>query len=181
MPQFYCPTGLETGEVIQGKKAVMTDFEVRPLETADYPRLVEIYHSNYPEDINFSADELRYDDETWDYKRYIQKQFVATMSGKVEGWASYWQSPAMYHPRKFTMNMAVDPLKQRVGIGSALYAQMLAELRRLEAILVRCKTRENLIAGKAFLQHRGFVEIHREWESHLKSGWVLSGPFQAIC
>ncbi len=156
----------------------MPDLEVRQLETADYPRLAEIYHSNYPEDINFSADELRYDDETWDYKKYIQKQFVATISGKVEGWAAYWQSPAMYHPRKFTMNMAVDPLKQRLGIGSALYGQILAELQPLEALLVRSKTRENMIAGKAFLKHRGFVEIYREWESHLQVAGFPAEPFK---
>ncbi len=155
----------------------MTAFEVRQFESADYPRLAEIYYSNDPE-VNVTADEIRFDDETWDYKKYILKQFVATISGRMEGWAQYWQSSEMYHPRKFRMDIAVDPLKQRLGLGSALYAQILAELQRLDAILVRCTTRENKIAGTTFLQSRGFVEINRDWESHLVVAGFSAEPFK---
>ena len=174
---FHYPRALKTGTVMPGEKTVLTAFEVRRLEAADYLRLAEIYHSNDPE-VNVTADEIRFDDETWDYKKYVLKQFVATISGRVEGWAIYWQEPDMYHPQKFSMNIAVDPLKQSLGLGSVLYAQILAELQRLYAILVRCEIKENMIAGKAFLQHRGFVEIHRKWESHLQVAEFSAEPFK---
>ena len=155
----------------------MTNFEVRQLETVDYPRLAEIYNSNYPE-YNLSPDEIRYDDEAWDYERYIQKQMTATISGRVEAFAAYWHSPIMYHPRKFSMTIMVDPAKQRSRIGSALYAQILTGLQPLNAILVRSRTRADQAGSKSFLQNRGFREITRDWESRLPVDAFSAEPFK---
>jgi GNAT superfamily N-acetyltransferase len=146
---------------------MMTDIQIRDLEPHDYARIAEIFHSIYPE-YDFSADELRFEDESFDVGKYILRQHVAVEAGKVVAIGRYFRSPFTFHPQKFTMNIYVDPPRQRCGIGSMLYERIIEELRDLGAITVRTRTREDIVDSLSFLQKRGFSEKGRDWESRLR-------------
>lgn len=139
----------------------------RAFRDEDYHRLVEIrncVYADYPE----SLEEIRHHDTTWDTQRYERLRLVAEdATGAMVGYAQINHMPSQFHPRKFSLDVLVDPASQRRGIGSALYERMLAELASRDALLARGEVQESMSASVAFLDRRGFVEVQREWESRL--------------
>ncbi len=140
---------------------------LRPFEAVDYPRLIEINRRIYP-DHPVDEAEWRHDDATWDTQKYDKLRLVAQdPSGTVVGWGQINHSTHYFNPRRYRVNVEVDPPWQRHGIGTALYERLLAEARSREAEALIATCRESLAESVAFLTRRGFVEQQREWESRL--------------
>jgi GNAT superfamily N-acetyltransferase len=140
---------------------------LRPFRDDDYPRLVEIRNRVYP-DYPESLDEIRHDDATWDSQRYGRLRLVAEdVDGRMVAYGQINHMPSQFHPRKFELDVVVDPGCQRRGIGSALYDRLLEELAARNALLTRAQVQESMSASVAFLARRGFDEVQREWESRL--------------
>src|SRR5206468_12009851 len=60
-----------------------------------------------------------------------------------------------------------SPAWQRKGVGAALYARGIEELRGRRAVAVRTWVRESMPDSVAWLAHRGLRGLHRSWESRL--------------
>ena len=60
-------------------------------------------------------------------------------AGAMVGYGQINHMPSQFHPRKFSLDLLVDPACQRRGIGSALYGRMLEELASRDALLARAE------------------------------------------
>ena len=140
--------------------------EMREFDPTDYQRLLEIYNANYP-DYTRSIDEWRSRDESVDRSRYHLQRY-AFLENEVEvGFGDVSHVTDMFHPRKFWINIFVDPTVQGRGIGSAIYAKLNGELRKLNAIAAWAGSTERLPRLTEFYQKRGFEEKMKAWESRL--------------
>jgi GNAT superfamily N-acetyltransferase len=140
---------------------------IRPFRDGDYTRLSEILSRCY-RDIIWAVEELRYQDASWDHSRYTKLRLVAEVSGEVVGTGRFNHVPDQYHPKKFWMEICVDPPARRRGVGSVLYAELLAALHARGAVVVRAGIqRETDTEDIRFLTQRGFVEVQRGWQSRL--------------
>ncbi len=140
---------------------------VRPFRDADYPRFVEIANTVVPEFRQNEA-EARRRDETWDRERYHRDRVVADdETGCVVGWGEIGHMPDQFHPDRYFLDLQVEPLQWRRGIGGALYERLLRALTARGAAVVRAEAKETSAEGARFLAGRGFVEAQRAWESRL--------------
>ena len=157
-----------------------TLFTTRDFEQRDYERLSEIFHSIYP-DYHRSAEELRFEDEMFDRKKYMLKRYsvVEPEHGAVVATGGYQHNPTMFHPQKFQVGVFVDPAWQRRGIGSSLYNRIMEDLTNLKAITLRLNVREDKQESLSFLEKRGFKERMRAWESRLVVQEFDPAPFEA--
>jgi GNAT superfamily N-acetyltransferase len=140
---------------------------IRPFGETDYARLAEILNLCYA-DMTWTVAELRHQDTTWDHGRYAKVRLVAEVGGRTVGTGRINHVPDEFHPRKFWLEIAVDPAARRRGVGSALYQRLMAEMRTRNAIAVRAGVhRETDIDDIRFLTRRGFAEVQRGWQSRL--------------
>ncbi len=156
-----------------------TLFRTRDFEPEDYARLSEILHSVYPE-YHRSPEELRFEDEMFDRKKYMLKRYsvVEPDHTGVIATGEYRHNPTMFHPQKFQLGIFVDPAWQRRGIGSSLYNRIMEELNSLKAITLRLNVREDKSESLSFLEKRGFKERMRAWESRLPVQDFDPAPFE---
>ncbi|MFQ5838425.1 MAG: GNAT family N-acetyltransferase [Thermoplasmata archaeon] len=141
--------------------------EIQDFQPQHYEDILEIHNILFP-DRGMSLEELRFDDESWDYEKYTFKRRVAVNAAdEVVAFGEYGHSPSVFHPQKFWLEINVHPKWQRCGIGTLLYDTLLGELRGLGAIEVRSGAQESRPEAVRFLQKRGFVEKMRTWESAL--------------
>jgi GNAT superfamily N-acetyltransferase len=141
---------------------------IRDFEPKDYPVLCQIMNSIYPDDLVILVTEpvVRFRDEHADPK-CKWRRWLAEWDGEVVGYGAYGQHPGMYHPRRFGINVAVQPPRWGQGIGSALYNQVVAALAPFDPLSLRTQTRADFTRSVEFLTRRGFQEKMRSWESRL--------------
>jgi GNAT superfamily N-acetyltransferase len=150
----------------------------RDLSPDDYPRFIEIYNANHPEE-PISASELRAYDESLDRSRYVLKRFAAlSETGKIVGFGQIRHFLDMYHPKKFGIGIYVDPGEYCKGIGTATYQKLMKELTNLDATVAWTWCMEHLPKQQEFYLHRGFNEVVRAWESRLDPKDVDTGKLQ---
>jgi len=140
--------------------------EMREFDPTDYQRLLEIFNANYP-DYTRSIDEWRSRDESVDRSRYHLQRYTFLEKKAVVGFGDVSHVTDMFHPRKFWINIFVDPQVQGRGIGSAIYERLNGELRKLNAIVAWAGSTERLPRLTEFYQRRGFEEKMKAWESRL--------------
>lgn len=156
-----------------------SSLEFREFNSEDYPRFVEIYNSNYPEDA-VSVSESRAFDESVDHSKYLLRRFaVMDPGGRVLGFGQIRHDMGMFHPRKFSVNIFVDPLEQGKGIGRAIFRKLNGELEQLDAVSAWTFAREDLQRQQDFFRHRGFREARRTWESRLDLKSADTSSFQS--
>lgn len=141
----------------------------------DYAAMVAITNRVYP-DYPETVDEWVFQDAHRD-PRCRWQRWVIEQDGAVVGLGGYSQWSGMYHPRKFSVSITVDPEYQGRGIGKALYDQVRAALSPLDPLSLRADVREDMARGRRFLGDRGFVEEMREWESRLEVPVFDPAPF----
>jgi mycothiol synthase len=148
------------------QRTLSIDF--REFEPSDYERLVEIYNANYP-DYAISAAEQRARDESLDRSKYLLRRFACldTRMGGIVGFGGISNVLDMFHPRKFMVNIYVDPACQRMGVGGAIFERLLKNLKDLHAEIAWTMNKEDLPLHREFFERRGFVEKRRDWESRL--------------
>jgi GNAT superfamily N-acetyltransferase len=151
----------------------------RDFGPADYQRLEEIYNANYPEYAT-SATEQRARDDSIDKSKYVLRRFVCLdkRTDAILGFGGVFNVLDMFHPRKFMVNIYVDPQHQRMGVGSAIFDKLLIELRNRDAEIAWTMNKEDLPEHRVFFQKRGFQEKRKDWESRLDLSTFEPGKFQ---
>jgi GNAT superfamily N-acetyltransferase len=152
----------------------------REFQPSNYERLVVIYNANYP-DYPISVAERRSRDESLDRTKYLLRRFECTdlEQDRIVGFGELMNLPDMYHPRKFMVNILVDPPRQGRGIGRAIYNRLNEELAHLNAILAWALIKEDLPQRIEFFKKRGFSEKTRLWESRLDLTTFDAAPFRS--
>jgi mycothiol synthase len=152
--------------------------EVRDFKPADYDRLVEVYNANFP-DYTRSLTETRSRDESLDTTKYhlMRYSFIDKSTGSIAAFGEVSHITDMYHPRKFAINIFVDPKLHRQGVGNAVYQKLTAHLKDLDAVTAWIQVKEDLPEQIGFFQRRGFKEIMRVWESRLPVSSVNTAQF----
>jgi mycothiol synthase len=152
---------------------------VRPLGAADLAACVAIGNAVDPDHpTSLAAAQRR--DATWDRERYDRVGYVTEApTGRVVGWGEVAHQPWQFHPRKYGLRLEVAPDARRRGVGGALLARLLDELRGRDALLVRAAAAEGDAASVGFLTRRGFREVWRNLASRLDVGAFDPAPFAA--
>ncbi len=140
---------------------------VRPFDPRrDYPSLAELALAVDPTS-SATAEALRYRDQTREARVHLFRLVAEATDAGVVAAGRVMHLWWVFHPRHFQMRIEVHPGWRRRGIGSALFEPLLAELERLGAELVRGDAAANAPDAIAFVEHRGFHEWKRRWESVL--------------
>lgn len=139
---------------------------IRAFTPQDYDRLAEV---SAAVDLTHSAgaEITRHRDENLEPRVRLLRLVAETADGLPVGFGHVMHIWWNFHPRRFVMRIMVDPPAQGRGIGSALYARLLSELQTWGPELVRGDAREDDHSARAFLEHRGFRELRRRWQSKL--------------
>lgn len=134
---------------------------IRPFTPDDYPAVVALFNSAWPDEPTTVEAFAREDETLPDYCRL--QRWVAEQAGEVVGVGQYAHLAGRYHPRKYWLDFAVRPDLQRQGIGAALYEQVMDALRPLDPLLVRVALREDMDPCIRFVTARSFAEEWRSW------------------
>lgn len=137
---------------------------IRPFEERDYGRIAEVAAVAEPER-GRDAEWYRQRDATLDAK-VRNLRLLAELDGRVVGWGDLFNTWWMYHPRKFQLRLNVQPDVQGQGVGSAIYERLMDT--NWSPLQINCEARETRPHSASFLQHRGFNEVARRWESQLR-------------
>jgi GNAT superfamily N-acetyltransferase len=103
----------------------------------------------------------------------------AEADGRVVGRAEAAHNRWMFHPRKYELRLEVDAAHRRRGVGGALLARVLDELRAREALVLRAVVTEDDAEAVTFLTRRGFGEVWRQIPSELELAGFDGAPFAA--
>jgi GNAT superfamily N-acetyltransferase len=104
-------------------------------------------------------------------------RLTAEEGEQVVGWAEAAHNPWMFQPLKYELRLEVVPAHRRRGVGSALLARLLDELRAREALVARVVAREDDPVAVDFLTRRGFAEVWRRIPSELDLAGFDPAPF----
>jgi GNAT superfamily N-acetyltransferase len=140
--------------------------EMREFDPNDYPRLLEIYNTNYP-DYARSVVEWRSRDDTVDRSKYYWQRYCFLERNAIVGFGEVSHVTDMFHPYKFWITIFVDPPSQGRGVGSSIYERLSGELGKLNAVAAWAGSKEDLPRLTEFYQKRGFAEKLKAWESRL--------------
>ena len=143
------------------------DLSLRAFQDKDYPRLAEIERA-IDSTTASSAELLRERDAVREPRVRVLHLAAESATGEVVGAGRVSHIWWNFNPRHYRMEIVVHPKSQRQGVGSALFDRLLAELHTWNAALVRADTRDTRPEAVAFLEHHGFHEWRRRWESVLE-------------
>jgi GNAT superfamily N-acetyltransferase len=139
---------------------------LRAVAPDDYARLAAIAAAIDPEESR-GPEWYRERDASWS-PRLQRYRLAADREGVLVGWGEIGQGWWAYHPRKFHLRLNVDPAIQRQGIGGCLYTALLDYARaNWDPLQISAEAMEAHPWSIAFLEHRGFREAHRRWDSSL--------------
>lgn len=140
---------------------------LRPYTDGDLPAVIEIVNRIFPDEPR-SLETARHEEKMWDASKFFRHRLVAVEeNGQVVGRGNLTHLPWQFQADKYGLWLDVDPAHQRQGVGTMLYDALLAVAQERKAVLLRAGAKESLPHSHAFLQHRGFEEIQRAWDSHL--------------
>jgi mycothiol synthase len=138
---------------------------IRDFRPTDYPDLVLLRNAVNP-DSPVSEAELRHSDLTRNPELCFQR-WVWEEDGQLLGASTLSHMDWMYHPDRYHASVQVLPAARGRGIGSALYAMVVAAARARGAESLRTQIKESWPEGLRFLAARGYVAGNRELESSL--------------
>jgi mycothiol synthase len=130
--------------------------EIRPATFEDFDAIIAINNATWPQFATNREEMLESD--LFHKAKYHAGRLVALRSGKVLGVGQYDQLHTDYNPHTFWIEINVDPEHQHEGIGSALFARLLEEIRPYNPEQVHAITRDDNPNGREFFKHKGFEE-----------------------
>lgn len=139
--------------------------EIRTYTPDDFPGIVNLQNTIYP-DMPGTVEDYVESEKRRDPKCRFQR-WLALVEGDIVGAGVYQQYPWSYHPQKFHLAGGVLPQWQGRGIGSRLYEEVITGMAAFDPIEIRVNVREDYPQSLHFFEKRGFVEHHRDRESHL--------------
>jgi GNAT superfamily N-acetyltransferase len=154
-----------------------TGVHIRPFEATDYAAVAALNNANFPE-FAYTAEEVE-DEDRRRQPPCLAARWVAELDGRAVGFAEYSQYQRSYHPRRFNLELVVDPACHGQGIGRQLFGTLVDALRGFDPLSVELWSREDMVCRVAFLEHRGFVPDHRIWSSELDLGAFDPSRFEA--
>jgi GNAT superfamily N-acetyltransferase len=107
-------------------------------------------------------------------------RWIAEVDGQVVAGGEHNHNAGHYHLHKFLMDVFVHPEYQGQGIGTALHQHITDALQAHDPISARGAVREDMVATVNFLQHRGWREAFRLWESFLDVTTFDPTPFNSV-
>ena len=153
--------------------------KLQEFEPGQYQRLADIYNSLYP-GYDRSAAEWKLDDDHLDRSKYHFQRYAATAgaSDQILAFGQVSHGLSTFHPKKFWVDMWVDPKYQKQGIGGAIYDKLYGDLTGLGAVTVWGMVREDKHDSERFLSKRGFAQKMTAWESHVDPAQVDLSRFE---
>lgn len=148
---------------------------IRPFAEEDYPVVVDLVNRSYPE-YGDSEAEWRFGDTSRNPEMKFAR-FVGEFDDRVVAVANYEQWENMYHPRKFAIDLTVDPDLRRHGIGAQMYAHLWAVMAAHDPLALHAQAREDYADSVRFLERRGFADVMRAWESRLDLQAFDASPY----
>jgi mycothiol synthase len=147
-------------------------FSARPFSDSDYESWAAVGRAARP-DVPVSAENLRHQEESLG-SDFEKRRFVVEFrdTGRVIAVGRLGESPFNAEHGKFWEFILVHPEYQGRGIGTWMHDRLVAEARTLGATSLRAAVQEREAIGTAFLNHRGFQERRRTWQSTLDPGRV---------
>ena len=122
----------------------------------DYVAGVNIRNACTPDQLD-SVNTWKANDESRD-KKYLRKNIVAELDGKIVGLGTYGHSEWTHQPGKYFFHCAVYPDCRGQGVGSTLFNFILNELdKRGDFKLLTSRTREDQPEAIQFLEKREFI------------------------
>jgi mycothiol synthase len=143
-----------------------TTSRLRAFTDDDYPAWVAGSNACYP-DYPWSVEEARHEDGKWDHDRFFKRRIVAEEDGRLVGSVDVSHRPSRFHPDRYSFDVWVLPDRRRRGHGGALHDAAVTLLRERNALAATGGVKESMADGVEFTKKRGWVEIKRDWESHL--------------
>lgn len=103
--------------------------------------------------------------------RYIA---VETQSSNRVAYATLWE----LRPRRYRFDLAVRPEWQGHGIGTQLFARIMADAETLGATGLQARVRDDKHEALKFIRHRDFHEVHRMGAYRLNFAQVEGSDLQ---
>jgi mycothiol synthase len=151
--------------------------DIRPFEEtdADYAAHVAIHNAIWPGEPT-TVEEVQHWNSTRD-PAYELHSFQVERNGKVVGtcvWLDPWWAA---RPGKYYIEISIHPDYQRQGIGSGVYAFLMAQLAQQDPVpvIVDSQAREDRARAVRFLEDRGFERVMRVPRSELE---ILTFDFE---
>lgn len=132
---------------------------IRNFTFKDYREFAKLWKYAYPAS-NISDAEFMFLDGDLDPK-IVQERQVAEIDNKIIGVYELTHWKQFYHPHKYFLHLIVNPEQQRMGVGSALYTQMMTVLKSRNPLSLRAWALQENSEAIDFLKKRGFAEEMR--------------------
>ena len=140
-----------------------------PFHSQHYSALAELLTESYS-DHHFDREGLRALDENLPAHCKFRRWMVFCEDICV-AFGEYRQTPEMYHPHRFILNIVVKPDHRIRGIGTRLYAHIVSELEIFQPTVLRATLRADSADSIDFLEKRQYSCVLRigEWRLDLKT------------
>lgn len=148
---------------------------IRPFIPQDYPEIARVTCAAFPEYLA-APEDMEFQDSRRDPK-CLHRRWIAENDGAAIGFGEYGQRASAYHPRRFQVDVTVQPEHQGQGFGKALYHQVMDALTAFDPLSVRTMVREDMARPLRFLTERGFSEDMRTFESRLDVAAFDPAPY----
>lgn len=139
------------------------EYSIRPFRDPDYEACA-LLHRRFRPGRPLSAEQLRHQRTADGRSGGVRSWYLAieSASDRVVGWGALDQQAYEPHPRRFRVNVLVDPEHQGHGIGRKLFALLEDEARRHGADSLRADVRTDFARGVDFFRRQRFVELRRQ-------------------
>ena len=154
----------------------VSDVALREVREPDYEAVARLHTAAYP-DTPTTAAEVR-DWVRVQVDRGLDSQWILAAEQHTQAMVGgVWFHQRMVHPQKYFLRGYVHPDWAGRGIGRRLLEAALEVLHARGAQDVKSFAREDQPRSVAFLQHAGFTEIGRDFESRLPVAACNLTPF----
>lgn len=154
------------------------DWRIREFTAADYPGVAAVTREMYP-DFPQTEDELRDDDARRD-PRCRWRRWVVEADGRIVGYAFFTQLIGKYDPDRYNIGGGVRAECRGLGIGTALYDRVRAELDPLKPRQLRAQAREDRTVAIDFLTRRGYALYRHERDWALDVSAFDASPYAGL-
>jgi GNAT superfamily N-acetyltransferase len=151
------------------------EFDIRPTTEADWPRIWEIMQAQLPETPSLETVIRSRQNPPPGLIAYELGAY--TPEGRLIGYGGADAGP-FRKPGHFRIYVRVDEAYRRQGIGTALFAQAERFALEQQAAVLEASVREDVEAGQAFAERKGFAKIDHIFESRLDLSEFDPAPLQ---